>query len=180
MFNDVSLVSTLLGVSAVSLVCWWMFRRKRYSPPLPPSPGVSLPVIGHLYLVKPDIRQTFRKVKKTCGDVFSLQFGNRLIVVLSSYRSIKEAFKTNGDRFPLRAQLPMLDKVTRNMGMHFFNFIFSFVVSSLAVSIGVIHMWQQYSTFWYPIYFSISVLLCTCSILSKFLKNTIFVLVYVE
>lgn len=115
-FSDVSMVTTALAVTTVPLILWLFLRRKTYSPPLPPSPGVSLPIIGHLHLLKKDHKESFREFRKKLGDVYSLQFGNKLVVVLSGYDTIKEAFKTKGDQFPNRGNLPILDKVTRNMG----------------------------------------------------------------
>lgn len=118
MFEDVSIVTVALIACSGYVVYWYMFKSRRYSPPLPPSPRFSLPWIGHLYLFKPDMRKCFREFKKKYGDIFSMQFGNRPMVVLSSYRVIKEAFRTNGDRFPLRPELPLLDRVTRKLGKY--------------------------------------------------------------
>lgn len=48
---------------------------------LPPSPPISLPVIGHLYLLKKPIHRTLADVCKRYGPVVSLQFGSRSVLL---------------------------------------------------------------------------------------------------
>jgi len=116
MFEATSLATTGLVVTVIPLVFWLLFKRRTYSPPLPPTPSLALPVIGHLHLLDKDTRVSFREFRKKCGDVYSIQLGNKLVVVISGYDAIKEGFKTNGDKFPARGTLPIIDKITRNMG----------------------------------------------------------------
>lgn len=62
---------------------------------LPPSPPFSLPIIGHLYLLKRPIHQTLQKLSKKYGHVFSLHLGSQLVVVVSSPSAVKECFTVN-------------------------------------------------------------------------------------
>ncbi|CAK9315610.1 unnamed protein product [Citrullus colocynthis] len=62
---------------------------------LPPSPPFSLPIIGHLYLLKRPIHQTLQKLSKKYGHVFSLRLGSQLVVVVSSPSAVKECFTVN-------------------------------------------------------------------------------------
>ncbi|KAH7835747.1 hypothetical protein Vadar_029413 [Vaccinium darrowii] len=62
---------------------------------LPPSPPYSLPVIGHLHLLKQPTHRTFHKLSQTLGPVFSLRFGSQLVVVICSPSAAEECFTKN-------------------------------------------------------------------------------------
>ncbi|KAH7848027.1 hypothetical protein Vadar_033003 [Vaccinium darrowii] len=62
---------------------------------LPPSPPYSLPVIGHLHLLKQPMHRTFHKLSLTLGPVFSLRFGSQLVVVICSPSAAEECFTKN-------------------------------------------------------------------------------------
>ncbi|KAA8547172.1 hypothetical protein F0562_003619 [Nyssa sinensis] len=61
---------------------------------LPPSPR-ALPVIGHLHLLKQPLHRTLHSLSQKLGSIFSLQFGTRLIVVVSSPSAVEECFTKN-------------------------------------------------------------------------------------
>ncbi|GFY93766.1 cytochrome P450, family 81, subfamily H, polypeptide 1 [Actinidia rufa] len=61
---------------------------------LPPSPP-ALPIIGHLHLIKSPVHRTLHSISQTLGPVFSLRFGSRLVVVVSSPSVIEECFTKN-------------------------------------------------------------------------------------
>ncbi|XP_057500226.1 cytochrome P450 81Q32-like [Actinidia eriantha] len=61
---------------------------------LPPSPP-ALPVIGHLHLIKSPVHRALHSLSQTLGPVFSLRFGSRLVVVVSSPSVIEECFTKN-------------------------------------------------------------------------------------
>ena len=65
-------------------------KRRRY-PNLPPSPP-SLPIIGHLHILKPPVHRTFHRLSQTHGPVFSLWFGSRRVVIVSSSSAVEECF----------------------------------------------------------------------------------------
>ncbi|KAJ4701663.1 Cytochrome P450 [Melia azedarach] len=62
---------------------------------LPPTPFPSLPIIGHLYLLKQPIYETLYKISKKHGPVLFLQFGTRKVVVISSPSTAEECFTQN-------------------------------------------------------------------------------------
>ena len=72
----------------------FLFQSKAHHKNLPPSP-LSLPIIGHLHLLKPPLHRPFHKFSQKLGPVFSLQLGSRLAVVVSSSSVVEECFTKN-------------------------------------------------------------------------------------
>ncbi|CAK9186298.1 unnamed protein product [Ilex paraguariensis] len=70
----------------------FLFTQRRN---LLPTPVLSLPVIGHLYLLKQPLHQTLQKLSQKHGPIFSLRFGTRLVTVVSSPSAAEECFTKN-------------------------------------------------------------------------------------
>ncbi|VVA17237.1 PREDICTED: cytochrome P450 [Prunus dulcis] len=68
-------------------------NRRRYKN-LPPSPP-SLPILGHLHLLRPPVHRTFHRLSQKYGPVFSLWFGSRRVVIVSSPSAVEECFTKN-------------------------------------------------------------------------------------
>ncbi|XP_059158387.1 cytochrome P450 2U1-like [Physella acuta] len=107
------LLSTLpswawLVVVLISLV-WW-YNHKPAPPNYPPSPGLSLPLIGHLYLMEKDPRKNFRQWARTLGGAFSLKMGTAPFVVLNKYELIHGALVKQGDNFSNRSSTDIFAK----------------------------------------------------------------------
>ncbi|XP_057768911.1 cytochrome P450 81Q32-like [Salvia miltiorrhiza] len=62
---------------------------------IPPSPLPALPLLGHLHLLRFPLHRTYRDLSLKLGPIFSLRFGNRLIVVVSSPAAVDECFTKN-------------------------------------------------------------------------------------
>uniref|UniRef100_A0A1J3G4Q4 Cytochrome P450 81D11 n=1 Tax=Noccaea caerulescens TaxID=107243 RepID=A0A1J3G4Q4_NOCCA len=75
----------------------FLFTKLNRKPNLPPSPGYSLPVIGHLHLLKQPLHRTLFSLSQSLGNapIFHLRFGNRLVYVISSHSIAEECFTTN-------------------------------------------------------------------------------------
>nr|QUN00495.1 cytochrome P450 81AP5 [Tripterygium wilfordii] len=72
---------------------------------LPPSPP-SLPILGHLHLLKPSMhRNILYKLSQTYGPIISLWFGSRRVIVLSSRSLVEECFTKNDIVFANRPKL---------------------------------------------------------------------------
>ncbi|KAK0605406.1 hypothetical protein LWI29_026359 [Acer saccharum] len=83
----------------------WFQPTARRRKNLPPSPRPSLPVIGHLHLLKHPMHRTFHNLAKKYGPIFSLRFGSRLVVVVSSASAAEECFTKNDIVFANRPNL---------------------------------------------------------------------------
>ncbi|KAH7851540.1 hypothetical protein Vadar_023434 [Vaccinium darrowii] len=81
------LIISLIYLSSVLLTP----NRHRKLPPSPPS----LPIIGHLHLLKPPLHRTLHRLSQSLGPIFSLRFGSRLVVIVSSPSAVEECFTKN-------------------------------------------------------------------------------------
>uniref|UniRef100_A0A7N0THZ2 Cytochrome P450 n=1 Tax=Kalanchoe fedtschenkoi TaxID=63787 RepID=A0A7N0THZ2_KALFE len=88
-------VSTLILLVVTYCVHYLVLQsRRKQQPPLPPGPR-SLPVIGHLHLLKNPLHRTFKSFSTKYGPVFGLQLGNQYAVVVSSTAAVEECFGVN-------------------------------------------------------------------------------------
>ncbi|XP_059584687.1 cytochrome P450 2K6-like isoform X2 [Alligator mississippiensis] len=85
----------------------------------PPGPW-PMPIIGNLHIM--DLKRpycTLHKLSKTYGPVFSIQMGLKKMVVLSGYKTVKEALMNQADAFAERAEVPIFEELTRGYGITF-------------------------------------------------------------
>ncbi|KAM6557972.1 hypothetical protein CsatA_027211 [Cannabis sativa] len=68
-------------------------KNKKNEPPSPPS----YPIIGHLHLLskQPLVHRALHNLSTKYGDVFSLRFGSRHVVIVSSPSAVQECFTKN-------------------------------------------------------------------------------------
>ncbi|KAK6151224.1 hypothetical protein DH2020_016156 [Rehmannia glutinosa] len=62
---------------------------------LPPSPPGGLPIIGHVHLFKNLLHRTLHDFSHKAGPIFTLRFGSRPVVVVSSSTLVEECFNKN-------------------------------------------------------------------------------------
>ncbi|MCD9637705.1 hypothetical protein HAX54_021142 [Datura stramonium] len=72
---------------------------------LPPSPFISLPIIGHLYLFKKPLHKTLAKISEKHGPLLFLRFGSRPVLLVSSPSLAEECFTKNDLVFANRPRL---------------------------------------------------------------------------
>ncbi|KAK4390486.1 cytochrome [Sesamum angolense] len=72
---------------------------------LPPTPLISLPVIGHLYLLKKPLHRTLAKISAKHGAILLLHFGSRPVLLVSSPSAAEECLTTNDITFANRPRL---------------------------------------------------------------------------
>ncbi|XP_008238686.1 PREDICTED: cytochrome P450 81E8-like [Prunus mume] len=80
---------------------------------LPPSPP-SLPILGHLHLLRPPVHRTFHRLSQKYGPVFSLWFGSRRVVIVSSPSAVEKCFTKNDIVLANRPRLLMGKHVLYN------------------------------------------------------------------
>ncbi|KAJ9189316.1 hypothetical protein P3X46_000626 [Hevea brasiliensis] len=85
-----AIVITLILVVALKL----MLQTRRQRRNLPPSPP-SLPIIGHLHLLKQPIHQSLNNLSQKYGPIMSLRLGSRPAIVVSSPSAVEECFTKN-------------------------------------------------------------------------------------
>ena len=84
----------ILVVTAIFLyVIDHLKRNVRYKDIKGPSHWLSLPLVGHAYLLGKDVDGTLKKYQKKFGNIFRFDVGNIPTVILCDFATIQEAFK---------------------------------------------------------------------------------------
>ncbi|XP_069590378.1 cytochrome P450 2K1-like [Ranitomeya imitator] len=105
----------------IALFIYWINGIKKSTAKMPPGP-MPLPVIGNLNLLdleKP--HESLMQFSEKYGEVFTLHFGPKKIVVLAGYKIIKEALVTRAEDFSERPTTPVFDIIANGHGIIFSN-----------------------------------------------------------
>ncbi|KAK9053939.1 hypothetical protein SSX86_025014 [Deinandra increscens subsp. villosa] len=96
-----------LYISLLLLLASYLFASqiRRKSSNLPPTVFPSIPLIGHLYLLKPPLYRTLAKISAKYGPILQLQLGFRRVLVVSSPSAAEECFTKNDVVFANRPKL---------------------------------------------------------------------------
>ncbi|MEJ1288660.1 cytochrome P450 family 2 subfamily g polypeptide 1 [Cricetulus griseus] len=98
----------VLFLSCLLISLAWKRTSKRGM--LPPGP-TPIPFLGNLLQVRIDaIFQSFLKLQKKYGSVFTVYFGPRPVVVLYGHEAVKEALVDQADDFSGRGEMPTIEK----------------------------------------------------------------------
>nr|AJD25198.1 cytochrome P450 CYP81Q42 [Salvia miltiorrhiza] len=89
--EEFTLFFTILVILVLLLLIQHKKKQRQNRPPSPPS----LPLIGHLHLLKDPMTQTLQSLSAKYGDVLSLKFGVRDVLVITSPTAVDECFTTN-------------------------------------------------------------------------------------
>ncbi|XP_040204257.1 cytochrome P450 2K6-like [Rana temporaria] len=110
----------LLFLAILYIIKEWGWRTSdALSRKFPPGPR-ALPVIGNLHMInlgRPN--ETFMKLSKQYGSVFSIQMGGVKMVVLSGYETVKNALVDYADEFAERPHIPMFEDMNKGFGVPF-------------------------------------------------------------
>ncbi|KAK8532309.1 hypothetical protein V6N12_053754 [Hibiscus sabdariffa] len=87
LYSSLSIIFLLFSLSL-------LFRSRKHPQNLPPSPP-SLPILGHLHLLKLPVHRFYHSLSQKYGPIFSLRLGSRLLVVVSSSTAAEECFTKN-------------------------------------------------------------------------------------
>ncbi|KAD4585625.1 hypothetical protein E3N88_23226 [Mikania micrantha] len=80
-----------------------LFRRRPAN--FPPTIFPSIPIIGHLYLLKPPLYRTLAKISAKHGPILHLQLGFRHVIVISSPSAAEECLTKNDIVFANRPKM---------------------------------------------------------------------------
>ncbi|KAJ0785699.1 putative isoflavone 2'-hydroxylase [Helianthus annuus] len=95
------LLTTLLFLASYLLTT----RLRRQSSTLPSTVFPSLPIISHLYLLKPPIYRTLAKLSAKHGPILRLRLGYRHALVISSPAVVEECLNKNDIIFANRPKM---------------------------------------------------------------------------
>ncbi|XP_005096749.2 vitamin D 25-hydroxylase [Aplysia californica] len=101
------LLETVLSLSATSwllvivgvVTLIYFLTSDRDNRKLPPSPGLALPIVGHLYMMKKNPIELLQKWREKLGDIFMLRMGSTNMVFLNGHDVLKEALVKKADVF---------------------------------------------------------------------------------
>ncbi|CAJ2669498.1 unnamed protein product [Trifolium pratense] len=103
-----------------SLICYIIFRPmlSRHKN-LPPSPFFKLPLIGHMHILSPHLHQSFDRLSRKYGPLFSVDFGSVPCVVASTPHFAKLILQTNEQSFNCRYESVAIKRLTYDASLAF-------------------------------------------------------------
>ncbi|XP_077130966.1 cytochrome P450 2K1-like [Ranitomeya variabilis] len=105
----------------IALFIYWINGIKKSTAKMPPGP-MPLPVIGNLHMVDLNrLHESLMQLSEKYGDIFTLHFGPKKMVILAGYRIIKEALVTRAEDFSERPTTPVFDILSNGHGIIFSN-----------------------------------------------------------
>ncbi|GFO02135.1 cytochrome p450 ii f2-like protein ii [Plakobranchus ocellatus] len=111
-----SITAALLGFFYYVLVSPASKSRQK----LPPCPARPWPLLGNITSLEENPRQQFKQWHKQHGDLFSIYFGNTLVVVVNGYKMIRESLVSKGNAFLDRPPMVANDLIgMRDAGLAF-------------------------------------------------------------
>ncbi|GFY33363.1 hypothetical protein TNCV_1898151 [Trichonephila clavipes] len=84
--------STLVVAITVGWFLHWVIHRPNRNLKLPPGPWLNFPWLGYLPFLGTDFVKGFQRLKEKYGPVYRLKLGQRSVLVLNDFPSVKEAF----------------------------------------------------------------------------------------
>ncbi|KAJ0818850.1 putative oxidoreductase [Helianthus annuus] len=90
---DYLFITLALLLTTAFLLTGGLLRRSTTT--LPPTVFPTLPIIGHLYLLKKPLYRTLAKISSKHGPILFLRFGTRRVLLISSPTAAEECFTKN-------------------------------------------------------------------------------------
>ncbi|KDP32017.1 hypothetical protein JCGZ_12478 [Jatropha curcas] len=110
----ISYLYTSLSLLLLLFLSYKFYLSKTTYKNLPPSPPSSLPILGHLHLLKPPIHRFLQSLSQKYGPIISLKFGHRIVVVVSSPSAVEECFTKNDIVLANRPQFTLSKHINYN------------------------------------------------------------------
>ncbi|XP_076899744.1 flavonoid 3',5'-hydroxylase-like, partial [Bidens hawaiensis] len=103
--NDNQLTMLVVTTSLLILtILWYTFKPSNSSngaPPLPPGPR-SLPIVGYIPFLSPNLHTQFTNMAHTYGPIFKLKLGSKLYIVINTPELAKEVVRDQDETFSNR------------------------------------------------------------------------------
>ncbi|KAJ4781228.1 hypothetical protein LUZ62_065485 [Rhynchospora pubera] len=99
--------------SYLLLKLFFLAPKPKHTAKLPPSPP-SLPIIGHLHLLKKPLHRSLSLLSEQYGPILYLRLGYRPTLVISSRQLVDECFTTNDVALANRPNFPSVKELTNN------------------------------------------------------------------
>ncbi|XP_029446186.1 cytochrome P450 2G1-like [Rhinatrema bivittatum] len=114
---DFSVVFAFIAVCICCILIQSIGRKMYRKGNLPPGP-TPFPIIGNLFQIKSgEMVQSFKKLQKEYGPLFTVYLGNRPLVVICGYQAVKEALIDQGDVFFDRGSIPAFERMLQWSGV---------------------------------------------------------------
>ncbi|XP_045883605.1 cytochrome P450 2C21 [Meles meles] len=109
----------LLVICLSCLIPFFLWNRNHARGKLPPGP-TPLPIIGNILQIDTkNVSRSLRKLAESYGPVFTVYFGMKPTVVLYGHEAVKEALIDRSEEFSGRGGFPVVDCITRGLGVVF-------------------------------------------------------------
>ncbi|XP_044469271.1 cytochrome P450 81Q32-like [Mangifera indica] len=92
--QDTAILYSSLSLLFIILALKLLIHSRKSRKNLPPSPP-SLPILGHLRLIKHPMHRSLHKLSQKYGPIMSLRFGSRPVTIVSSLTVAEECFTKN-------------------------------------------------------------------------------------
>ncbi|XP_020585550.1 cytochrome P450 81E8-like [Phalaenopsis equestris] len=111
---DAIIMFTCLVLLLSLLLTKLFIGQKNKKKNFPPSPPNSLPILGHLHLLKKPLHQSLARLSAEHGPLLLLRFGIRPVLVVSSASLAEECFTTNDVALADRPRFSSVSVTTYN------------------------------------------------------------------
>nr|XP_043612896.1 cytochrome P450 76C1-like [Erigeron canadensis] len=98
---EITLAFLTISVVALAINLWYKATLSNSSPPLPPGP-LSLPIVGYLPFLGPELHKQLTHMAHTYGPIFKFHLGSKLHVVINNPELAKEVLRDQDETFSNR------------------------------------------------------------------------------
>ncbi|CAL8362799.1 unnamed protein product [Gadus morhua 'NCC'] len=114
--RQASFAASFVVIAFLMLLLVRQLVKQRRPPGFPPGPS-PIPVIGNIYSLATEPHVFLKKQSEVHGQIFSLDLGGILTVVLNGYDCIRECLYHQSEVFADRPSLPLFKKMTKMGGL---------------------------------------------------------------
>nr|XP_043614076.1 labd-13Z-ene-9,15,16-triol synthase, chloroplastic-like [Erigeron canadensis] len=98
---EITIVVVAISVVALAINLWYKVTVSSSKLPLPPGP-LSLPIVGYLPFLGPELQKQLTNMAHTYGPIFKIHLGSKLHVVINTPELAKEVVRDQDETFSNR------------------------------------------------------------------------------